>query len=87
MLSKKKTEEFFLLNFYLLEIKDSAEQTKYETFLTDIENLPYGLSQTNFKSVIGQISQDEFLSKISYLSNLEENKEEWCAAYRKDSFT
>ena len=83
---RKKRKNSFLQNFYLLEIKDSTEQSKYETLLTDIENLPYCLSQTDFESVIGQISQDEFLSKISYLSNLEENKEEWCTAYKKDSF-
>lgn len=34
-----------------------------------------------------KISQDEFLSKIDYFVKLEESKEDWCAAFHKESFT
>ena len=55
--------------------------------LVDIENLPYCLSTKAADEIFEKIEKDEYLSKIEYFTNLQESKEQWCAAFRKDSFS
>ena len=71
----------------MLEIKDFEQQKNYEQLLVDIQNLPYCLSQTAVNKVFESIYEDEFLSTKDYFRSLEETKDKWCAAFRKDRFT
>ena len=75
-----------IINLIILAIKCLREREKYEELLTDILNLPFCLTQTDFEKCFDKISEDNFLSTVPYFNSLYEEKEEWAAAFRKDKF-
>jgi len=58
----------------MLGIEDPQDKLKYEQLLTDIQSLPFCLSQTEFDKIFDQIKEDDFLSGIDYFDTLLENK-------------